>query len=415
MITEKISRPQSATNPWVGLIGLVVLGITLPFVLQNEMPAYMRTLFVVLPVAFSMCFLDIFAFKAHKRISTGIDWSMCNYNIPRIATKLIGLGFIFCVLAALYLTFPIYQTNSYANFWNALLLMAPYLMVAAVAYVIILDGVMSEPEDAYYALGNIVLLKRDKANYALLAPLARSWLIKGYFIPAMFSFLSNNMEFLPEKIQEGLWYLDRNTLFIVALTTIYTIDLIYALIGYVFALRVIDTHERSSDPTMIAWVSALVCYPPFWEAIQTNFLDYEGPQKWFHLFANNEPLLITWAFAILFLIGIYTWATISFGCRFSNLTHRGIITNGPYRFTKHPAYISKNLSWWLVSVPFLAFPDVFEATRHCVMLLMLNGIYFIRARTEEKHLANDPTYRDYQAYIAEHGIFRMIKTVRNTN
>ena len=39
--------------------------------------------------------------------------------------------------------------------------------------------------------------------------------------------------------------------------------------------------------------------------------------------------------------------------RFSNLTHRGIITNGPYRYSKHPAYLAKNLSWWLVSMPFM--------------------------------------------------------------
>ena len=38
-----------------------------------------------------------------------------------------------------------------------------------------------------------------------------------------------------------------------------------------------------------------------------------------------------------------------FSFRFSNLTHRGIITSGPYRFTKHPSYVSKNIAWSFVS------------------------------------------------------------------
>ena len=63
---------------------------------------------------------------------------------------------------------------------------------------------------------------------------------------------------------------------------------------------------------------------------------------------------VFWGSTILVCIAVYSWATISFGIRFSNLTNRGIITNGPYRYTKHPAYIAKNLSWWMESVPFVS-------------------------------------------------------------
>jgi len=71
--------------------------------------------------------------------------------------------------------------------------------------------------------------------------------------------------------------------------------------------------------------------------------------KWLEHFPT---LRWAWAIVVLGLITIYVLATVAFGIRFSNLTHRGILTNGPYRFTKHPAYVSKNLSWWMVSVPF---------------------------------------------------------------
>ena len=53
---------------------------------------------------------------------------------------------------------------------------------------------------------------------------------------------------------------------------------------------------------------------------------------------------IIWGAILVVLTGIYAWATMAFGLRFSNLTHRGILTHGPYAFTKHPAYMSKNAS-----------------------------------------------------------------------
>jgi len=98
---------------------------------------------------------------------------------------------------------------------------------------------------------------------------------------------------------------------------------------------------------------------------------------------------------------------VTFGVRFSNLTHRGILTNGPYRFTKHPAYITKNLSWWLISIPFLHAPAT-AAIRHSIALGCINTIYFLRARTEERHLSRDPVYVAYALWMNEHGVLRFL-------
>jgi len=120
-----------------------------------------------------------------------------------------------------------------------------------------------------------------------------------------------------------------------------------------------------------------------------------------------------WAFTILVLIAIYAIATVTFGVRFSNLTHRGILTNGPFRFTKHPAYVTKNLSWWLVSVPFIVTSDgIFGAVRRSLLLACVNFIYFMRARTEERHLSRDPTYVAYALWMNEHGWLRFLNRIR---
>jgi protein-S-isoprenylcysteine O-methyltransferase Ste14 len=118
---------------------------------------------------------------------------------------------------------------------------------------------------------------------------------------------------------------------------------------------------------------------------------------------------VVWGTAILVLVGIYLLATVAFGLRFSNLTNRGIITSGPYRWVKHPAYLSKNLSWWLISVPFVAGAGWVVAVQSCALLVCVNLVYFLRAKTEERHLRADPAYRDYEAFIAEHGLVAVLR------
>jgi protein-S-isoprenylcysteine O-methyltransferase Ste14 len=116
--------------------------------------------------------------------------------------------------------------------------------------------------------------------------------------------------------------------------------------------------------------------------------------------------LWVWAIWLVFLTAIYAWATVVFGIRFSNLTYRGVITNGPYRFTRHPAYLTKNLFWWFSVMPFLVTSNsAADAIRNTFFLLVVNAIYYWRARTEEQHLlAEDAKYREYHAWMEENGL-----------
>ncbi len=47
-----------------------------------------------------------------------------------------------------------------------------------------------------------------------------------------------------------------------------------------------------------------------------------------------------------------------------------------------------------------------EAARHALMLLVLNGVYFLRARAEERHLSEDPRYVAYALWMNDHGLLR---------
>jgi len=43
--------------------------------------------------------------------------------------------------------------------------------------------------------------------------------------------------------------------------------------------------------------------------------------------------------------------------------------------------------------------------RNTVLLGGVSLIYYWRAKTEEKHLSEDPAYREYAAWMNEHGPF----------
>lgn len=74
---------------------------------------------------------------------------------------------------------------------------------------------------------------------------------------------------------------------------------------------------------------------------------------------------------------------------------QGVITNGPYAWMRHPAYLCKNLSWWMIAVPWSMHDGASMAFKRCVRLAMINLIYYARAMTEEAHLLRDQAYVDY--------------------
>src|SRR5258708_15442670 len=132
---------------------------------------------------------------------------------------------------------------------------------------------------------------------------------------------------------------------------IFGIDLLFATAGYMLSFRVIDAHIRTAEPTFFGWAVALFCYQPFYSLFERQYVHYDDGFGFGAWLSPYVGLRWAWAGAIIFLIGVYVLATVAFGVRFSNLTHRGILTHGPYRYTKHPAYVSKNLSWWLAAAP----------------------------------------------------------------
>src|SRR3546814_7064737 len=122
-------------------------------------------------------------------------------------------------------------------------------------------------------------------------------------------------------------------------------------------------------------------------------IDYHaGGAEWDVWTRGHEALQWLLGGWLVLLTAIYAWATVAFGLRFSNLTHRGILTHGPYALSRHPAYLAKNLFWWCATLPFLTTGSLVDAARNTLILAAVSGVYYWRAKPEEKHLKADPDY-----------------------
>lgn len=405
---SKQPAPQSATHFGLNMIALGVSLTTLYFLRQRDLGLQNDMLAMLGGAAVPVILLDVFVLKVHRRASTGLDWDQPFEPVPaRVLTKLLGLAVTLAPIAVAYWAFPEYQGSFYDPLYGMLRRFWPSLVVGAMAYTWIVDGRLRQPKDAYWQLGRVFLGHREDASGPEIANHYRGWLVKAFFLPLMLVWLSGEARTLVHfDFSTVAW--DNLRLYDFLYSLIFGVDLLFATAGYMLSLRVIDAHIRTAEPTMYGWVVALFCYQPFYSLMERQYVHYDAGFAFGSWLAPWPNFRIVWAAAIIFLIGIYVLATVAFGVRFSNLTHRGILTNGPYRFTKHPAYVSKNLSWWLVSVPFLPHKGVIEALHHCLMLGCVNTIYFLRAKTEERHLSRDPAYVEYALWMNDHSVLRFL-------
>ncbi|WP_324075044.1 MAG: DUF1295 domain-containing protein [Erythrobacter sp.] len=426
--------PPSDVSAGVGLVGLIGLFAWLLFcrnypaiaealgltgalspergVLSGPYASLAAMLFAALPMAAWSVLVD----KVHRRPSTGLDWSHARpiaEVLPVSVVKLSGLWATWAILAAAYGLARWYWNGPYLFAMEVLAFAIVPMVALSIPYVIWLDRHLVNLRDGTWHFGAAVLglgvIGRETWDSAQIAKHWRAWIIKGFFGAFMISILPPGFAQLVEADPARM--IANPVDFIMLLVTLlFVIDVQIGTVGYLFTLRPLDAHIRSGNPLLAGWLAALMCYPPFvWGIIGQNnqILGYEvATPGWGYWFAGQPALLWAWGGLLLLLTGVYAWATVVFGIRFSNLTYRGVLTHGPYRFTRHPAYLSKNLFWWASVLPFLVSNgSLADAVRNCVFLGLVNAIYYWRARTEEAHLlAEDPKYREYHAWMEQYGL-----------
>jgi protein-S-isoprenylcysteine O-methyltransferase Ste14 len=322
-----------------------------------------------------------------------------------------NLKYLAANLAVLWVAWLFYRTNHYyVQFLSdrtqmVLLWLAAIYSVAATAFYLVTKN--PQPTHAYVGLRATWKCLRNAASYVRAFPDAADsndlcfseqervsllfLLLKFFYLPMMIEFLLANWDLLA-----GLWWsysgvmsLPRleafnNFVFPCLINVFFIIECALYAFSYAFESVRLKNVVRSIDPTVLGWAVALACYPPF-NGFVNNYVswftsdDPSFPQLWLTTVARC---------AVLVCFGIYLWGATSLGTKCSNLTHRGIVTTGAFRWVRHPAYAAKNLAWWIALLPVLSLPAVLSMT-------FWSFLYYLRAITEERHLGKDPVYLEY--------------------
>ena len=415
--------PRSDVSTSVGLVGLGTL-LTVILLCRNwpaigpalgfdasggVMSGPLAALAAMALTGLAMAVWSVIVDKVHLRPSTGIDWANPRPVAEAMETatvKIAALWATYCILAGLYCLGRWYWDGQYLFSMQVLGWAAIPLFVLAVPYVIWLDRYMEKPRDHAWHFG-AMLIGREAWEAHEVKKHWRAWIIKGFFSAFMISILPFGFKSVVEA-DIGAAFANPVALGVLLFELLFVIDVQIGTVGYLLTLRPLDAHIRSGNPFLGGWVAALLCYPPFVFAFMGNggVIQYEyNTAGWGVWLAGNDALLWVWAGWLVFLTAIYAWATVAFGIRFSNLTYRGVLTHGPYRFTRHPAYLSKNLFWWFSVLPFMTTSgSMIDIIRNTFFLAVVSGIYFWRAKTEEAHLLReDAKYGDYYEWTNRHG------------
>ena len=415
----KAACPQRLATGVVGALVIAVGAVLLTLFRTLAHPSVpTRSEYIgLLIIAFvAMAFIEVVVFRIYRiqfdfsntrRLTAAIHRGVVRRIGALVTTLALAWG-LYWVLGEYGLRFsgimsPKFAESWYAPFFRFFTIATLALPVLAVPYFYCcaLFGRWPAEEDEFLKLwdGYRACARFRRPDPGFFAAV-RSLCVKLFFVPVMTVFFVNNGQILEKNLLRflaGPWAWDvefAGRLFRVLYEGLFFVDVNIAVLGYICCFRFLDTHIRSAEPTLFGWAVALACYPPFNTRITGLYLSNTGnSNSWTAILSGSPWLYYAVGAAILFLVWVYLYGTIAFAFRFSNLTHRGIICRGPYAWIRHPAYAAKNLSWWLLHLPFLASPA------GCARLLLLNVIYVCRALTEERHLSRDPVYREYMKKV----------------
>ena len=400
-------RPRSAVSGGCGVAGLVGLVLWVAVARWFGMDGPYAALVNLAACGVPMVLWAVLIDKVHLSPTTGFDWSApkpWRETIDVSLTKLAGLWATWVGIAIVYCTARFYWQGNFQFAMWCFRIAAPLLVAVSIPYIVLLDRYATAPKDGCWAFGAWLMGLAEQGEHTDIHNHLRSWAVKAFFLafmlaivpPGFGEFIRGDMTtLLHDPVALASWLI----------TFMFVIDVAFATVGYILALKPLDSHIRSATPFAAGWMAALICYPPFILMGDGGPFDYHpGTQEWSAWFAGHPIVLSAFGVVLVALTAIYAWATVAFGFRFSNLTNRGIMTHGPYAFSRHPAYLSKNLFWMVSTVPFLTTGSWVDAVRATLLMGAVAGVYYWRARTEERHLMLDPAYVAYSDWMARNGL-----------
>ena len=380
--SETISNNKMVFKFTSGYTGLFAIIFSLWSYLSFFRPYYdinVFLLFTVLFVFLSMVFTEIF----QGNISIEKSRAKSSYLLKSAFFR------FFALLTTFYFFYFIIQNHYYFNsanfaitrtfynyiFYAYLLFGIPYIYLTLryksnQSYEINDYGVLLMIFYKSLFFSNQKRLKNRRIKKVLLA-----YLLNFFFLTLMVYFMKNELTqfihaysaLIDISFDSKTFYQKYHAWYLMIYHSIFVIDVTIGVISYTVASRWLNNRIKSVDSTLSGWVFALLCYPPINRGFTDNFIGYGRFDT--HYVISNEYVLMLIMALIIFLFLIYVWSTLTLGFKFSNLTNRGIVDHGPYSYIRHPAYMTKNLAWWLDNT--FVFSNLFAT----ISLAVWNVIY----------------------------------------
>ncbi|UWQ96803.1 hypothetical protein K3728_06150 [Rhodobacteraceae bacterium M385] len=389
-----IRNAQPALTGYIGLAALVgCFIIARTGAAFTDASGFLQACSVMF-IAMALC--DLIFYRVYKQPDVGglaLRPQFSSQMFLILFYKVVGVAASFATAWILYSFLPIYQDVWYQETFIVLQSALPYALPFFSLYLLTFHFISLEPDDGLAEFGRLCLSCGHLGDRKKAADYALGILIKMFFVPIMVGFgLGDWLRLSTITVQiDGF-----RDFYELSYQLVLLIDVCFGAIGYLCSFRLLSAHVRFPERTLGGWMVCIMCYVPFWQIINRNYLNYSDGVVWGNVFVEASIPYAVWGSAILFLMTVYALSTVSFGYRFSNLTYRGVVCSGPYKFTRHPAYLSKNISYWMIEIPILG-TTLGSAVSGTLALLAVNLIYYVRARYEEKCCLQHEDYKIYYA------------------
>ena len=304
------------------------------------------------------------------------------------AAALLVIGF--ALYATLHAAVPYYTDKVFSPIGMASiqLVLLGYLLLLPLFYATFPDDHVVKCRLFWRAVANLPR-RRPTAKEAVAV---RAVAVKAFFMPLMIAWLGSGLVATVVELSAVPLTI---SFYELMLGAIILIDLSFFTVAYGVEHPRLGNEIRSVEPTLLGWASALVCYPPL-QFVSVSVIGWHALE---YPAYSTPGLTIAAGLLMLALMGTYTWASVALGLKASNLTNRGTVDRGPYRWVRHPAYVCKNAFWWVAGIPMIVgcaeTGDWAATSLVALSLAAWTTIYAVRAFTEERHLLADPDYRAY--------------------
>lgn len=410
------NTPFRSVSTWFDPLISVVLILTAFFYFRGTALSNTHLILLITLITATYFFLSEFL-RANWEFSdrpTQKISEIFNRTVTKFAGVLVGIGMIgFAVWL-----FPTYgNPRDLSLLGEAILPFLSFIFPASFILIFFTEYILGEKKDGTYHLGLFAQGQFRDINWRVFFDGVLEWLVRGIFV--LINFVSVSIFVSRYRDVAFADFTANIGRFVIELDGLVFMVILFAILpGYIFASRLIGTEVKKVDHTWFGWMITLAAYPPLNAAVFGGWMQYtpsveslqlfQGVPVWVYLTQQFPPALYFVGVMILLAGLFHLWGEAQMGIRSSNLSRRGIITIGPFRFTKHPVYVSKCVQWAFIYFPVLNAIGLLSSLQSGLLFLMVCLLFVGRAVAEEKLLAEDPDYVRYALAMDEKGVFAFV-------